>query len=127
MCCCLYSNKKSCGVISKEESANFDFADFKIQLSHHDEKHHFAVNNMTDSINSNGGMAEGSRYNLNVNASSNLDDVAATANATADVFDNAKYQSSAVVVLKTTPVVISTETVWNCTGNSWWSCTCWFV
>ena len=86
-------------------------ADFETPLFHQDEGPHSAVNDNINSVYSNGKMVEGSRYNLNVNASSNLDDVAATANATADVFDNAKYQSSAVVVLKTTPVVISTETV----------------
>ena len=85
--------EKLAEVISEGESVDSDVADFETPFSHQDEEHYSAVNDNTNSVNSNREMVEGSRYYLNINASLNLDDVAATttADANADVFDNTKF------------------------------------
>ena len=60
---------ESCVAISGKESADSDVADFETPLFHQEEEHYFAVYDNTDSVNSNGEVVEGSRYNLNGNAS----------------------------------------------------------
>ena len=54
-------------VVSKYESVDYNVANFETPLSHHHKQHHSALNITTTSVDSNGVLVEGSRYDLNVN------------------------------------------------------------
>ena len=110
-------------VISEGKSANSDVVDFESPLFHQEEEHHSAVYDNTDSDNSNGESVEGSRCDLNVNASKMPAGLVTNKEAINSILiggsvndgkiDNTKFQSGTVAKLitatTTAPVVSSTE------------------